>query len=1052
MAGTNHAASSAAQANAIWIRLLGNLQVERSGLAQPLPASKRTRALLGYLVATAKPQTRQHLCELLWEGPDDPRAALRWSLTKLRPIVTARDAARLDTDRDRVQFLGQGQFADIAQVGELLAQGTGKASTPALEQAVSLLQGEFLDGLDLPHCYRFHHWCMAERERFGSLRRRALETLIERLSGDPQRSLQYARALVAADPLSEAAHGRFVDRLVAAGRIREADAHYEHARDLLRRELAVPLSGQLRRPVVIANEQRANAPRESAVTVDDKVVARAAMQTIARLVGRAAEMHSIESALRSLSVGPAPALLLFTGEPGIGKSRLLQAMADAAEPAGVAVASGRCFEPEMIRAYGLWIDVLREFPDGRGATRARTLSDPRLRWAAGVAEAGGTRDALFAEVADELRRMAKDRALVVLLDDLQWIDEGSASLLHYLLRVADSLGRVLFAGAAREGDLADNPWARRLLVSLERVRRVERHAIGPLSVAETASLFEDEVPESEAHARHRACGGNPLFALEMARRKEGGEPFSDDVFHKLVAGRIDTLDDVARELLQFASALGRPFAAELLGAAMDRSEVAVQAGLERHLQRGLLRNLPDGQYDFAHDLVRQATYQALPQPQRRMIHRRFARVLAVAASGDHRLYGDLAHQAGLAQDHVLAAEACIAAGERCLRLHANTEGERAADRGLAHLSQVDSATERVRLRVALLRLKTFAAGRPGILRRPQLMNELRELIGQAEGLELHASASLGSYVLSWVTQAMNDTGGVRAATLHAEAMSRTADAVTRCQQLANTGRCLLEVEQDVGRAREFLDEASALAERANQRITELDWGVGLVARWDGDLDAAHRMMSRAFALAQLKEDHWREIECLTWRAKIDLERGDFVQVAADAREIARVSERIGVPLQPVAETLRALAEYQPGERSARAALDNALAGLREFDDKANLAYVLNQCASIALTEGDGRRARLLADEALAAAKAVRRITETVVANALLVVASIELNDAAAARRHFTDLSALPDGRILSARAASALARARERVPESFTQAAEAREDQGSVAKPRLDRR
>jgi len=1050
VAGTNHAASSAASTNAIWIRLLGNLQVERAGVAQALPASKRTRALLGYLVATAKPQTRQHLCELLWEGPDDPRAALRWSLTKLRPIVTTRDAARLDADRDRVQFVGRGQFADIAQVGGLLERGAGKASTPALEQAASLLQGEFLDGLDLPHCYRFHHWCMAERERFGSLRRRVLETLIDRLSGDAERSLQYARALVAADPLSEAAHGRFVDRLVAAGRMREADAHYEHAKDLLRRELAAPLSGQLRRPVVIASEQRTNPPRESAATVDDKFVPRAAAQTIPRLVGRAAEMRSIESALHSLSTRPAPALLLFTGEPGIGKSRLLQATADAAELANVAVASGRCFEPEMIRAYGLWIDMLREFPDGQGARRARRLSDPRLGEAASGAQAGGTRDAMFAEVANEFHGMAKDRVLVVLLDDLQWIDEGSASLLHYLLRASNSLGRILFVGAAREGDLADNPWARRLLVALERARLIERHAIGPLSVAETASLFEGELSESDAHARHRACGGNPLFALEMARRKEGGEPVSDDVFHKLVAERIDTLDDGARELLQFASALGRPFAAELLGAVMDRSEVAAQADLGRHVQRGLLRHLPDGQYDFTHDLVRQATYQALPQPQRRMIHRRFARVLAAAAGSDDRLYGDLAHQAGLAQDHVLAAEACIAAGERCLRLHANTEGERAADRGLAHLPQVESATERVRLRVALLRLKTFAAGRPGILSRPQLMTELRQSIDQAEGLELHASASLGSHVLSWVTQAMNDTGGVRAATLHAEAMSRTADAVTRCQQLANTGRCLLEVEQDVGRAREFLDEATIVAERANLRIAELDWGLGLVARWDGDLDTAHRMMSRAFALAQLKEDHWREIECLVWRAKIDLERGDLALVAANAREIALVSERIGVPLLPVAETLRALAEYQPGE-SGRLALDKALVGLREFDDKANLAYVLNRCATIALAEGDGRRARVLADEALAAAKVVHRITETVVANALLVVACIALNDDAGTRRHLTDLSALPDGQMLSARAASALAHARERVPESFRHA-EARQDQRRVEKPRLDHR
>ena len=62
---------------ALEIRLLGELAVVRDGRVAPLPASRRTRALLGYLAATARPHLRSHLCDLLWEGPDDPRAALR---------------------------------------------------------------------------------------------------------------------------------------------------------------------------------------------------------------------------------------------------------------------------------------------------------------------------------------------------------------------------------------------------------------------------------------------------------------------------------------------------------------------------------------------------------------------------------------------------------------------------------------------------------------------------------------------------------------------------------------------------------------------------------------------------------------------------------------------------------------------------------------------------------------------------------------------------------------------------------------------------------------
>src|SRR6478752_4844785 len=90
------------------IRVLGDIAVVRGGRAVPLPASKKTRALLGYLVATGTPHLRERLCELLWDGPDDPRAALRWSLSKLRPLVDEARTPRLEADRERVAFTDGG--------------------------------------------------------------------------------------------------------------------------------------------------------------------------------------------------------------------------------------------------------------------------------------------------------------------------------------------------------------------------------------------------------------------------------------------------------------------------------------------------------------------------------------------------------------------------------------------------------------------------------------------------------------------------------------------------------------------------------------------------------------------------------------------------------------------------------------------------------------------------------------------------------------------------------------------------------------------------------
>src|SRR4029078_1581243 len=86
------------------INLLGEMQVLRDGQPQPLPQSKKTRALLAYLATAARPQRRERLCEMFWDVPDDPRGALRWSLSKLRQILNNDGDPRLEGDRNTVQL------------------------------------------------------------------------------------------------------------------------------------------------------------------------------------------------------------------------------------------------------------------------------------------------------------------------------------------------------------------------------------------------------------------------------------------------------------------------------------------------------------------------------------------------------------------------------------------------------------------------------------------------------------------------------------------------------------------------------------------------------------------------------------------------------------------------------------------------------------------------------------------------------------------------------------------------------------------------------------
>src|SRR3954452_690185 len=82
--------------------VLGKLAVLRDNTPMPLPPSKKTRALLAYLAVTARTHSRNRLCAMFWNIPDDPRAALRWSLSRLRPLVDAPGCQRIVADRETV--------------------------------------------------------------------------------------------------------------------------------------------------------------------------------------------------------------------------------------------------------------------------------------------------------------------------------------------------------------------------------------------------------------------------------------------------------------------------------------------------------------------------------------------------------------------------------------------------------------------------------------------------------------------------------------------------------------------------------------------------------------------------------------------------------------------------------------------------------------------------------------------------------------------------------------------------------------------------------------
>ncbi|HJS33449.1 MAG TPA: BTAD domain-containing putative transcriptional regulator, partial [Alphaproteobacteria bacterium] len=211
------------------IRVLGPLGVERDGQALTLPPSKKTRALFAYLVVTERPHRRDRLCDLLWDVPDDPRGALRWSLSKLRALVDGTATQHIVADRETVAFRPDAAICDLLAIRSEVGRDPTKASTQALQRAANSFAGDFLEGLELADCRKFHAWCVAEREEARALHARILSALIDRLSVEPNAALDHARMMTRVEPGNERAWAILLRLLAECGRRREAEEIYDTA-------------------------------------------------------------------------------------------------------------------------------------------------------------------------------------------------------------------------------------------------------------------------------------------------------------------------------------------------------------------------------------------------------------------------------------------------------------------------------------------------------------------------------------------------------------------------------------------------------------------------------------------------------------------------------------------------------------------------------------------------------------------------------------------------------------------------------------------------------
>src|SRR5262245_21428127 len=140
------------------IRVLGEFAVLRDGEPVALPPSRKTRALIAFLAVVGRPQPRERLCQMFWDVPDDPRGALRWSLSKIRQIVNIEGHEALVTERNTVALRGPSIALDLQRIKAISSRDVASLELSELERAAESLQGAFLEDLSLVRCPEFEAW------------------------------------------------------------------------------------------------------------------------------------------------------------------------------------------------------------------------------------------------------------------------------------------------------------------------------------------------------------------------------------------------------------------------------------------------------------------------------------------------------------------------------------------------------------------------------------------------------------------------------------------------------------------------------------------------------------------------------------------------------------------------------------------------------------------------------------------------------------------------------------------------------------------------------
>ena len=626
---------------------------------------------------------------------------------------------------------------------------------------------------------------------------------------------------------------------------------------------------------------------------------------------------------------------LISGEPGIGKTTLVAQAARAAHAAGANVVYGHC-EDGLGAPYQPWItaltqlvehtdeSVLREFVDTRGPALARLLPDLARRLAISVPDAGSDADSerflILEGVARLLAAVSASTPVVLVLDDLHWVDAASLQLLRHLVASGIPMA-VTIVGTFRESDLSRSHPLVGLLADLRREPSVDRldlvgfddlEILDLMGAAAGHEMADDGV--ALAHALRRETAGNPFFLVEVLRHlaetgafaqdADGRWVLSDDLddlglpssIREVVAQRIARLGEPTEKALALAAVIGRDFDVDVLTTLVDTDEDTLLDLLDGAITAGIVAEPEQqyGRYRFVHALIQHTLYQDLGTARRQRAHQRIAEALE-ARGDDDAFVAELAHHWMAATRPADAAKAihyARRAGDAALAVYAPLDAVDWYTQALELQARQAAGDDHTRGEL-LIGLGT-AQAQAGLPQHRDALREAGRIALRLCGRELLVSVALAR---TPGVESMAEVDPDRLAVLDAAlAAVGPADGIERAQLLA----CLSEEidPRDAVRRCEVATEAIDVAHRIDDDATTLAVLTLALNPFSAPdiLDRRLHESELALKLADRSRNVSARFQARTFRMVAAGELGDIDEFDAHLTEMGAIADQTNLPL------------------------------------------------------------------------------------------------------------------------------------------------------------